>query len=388
MKTRLYLDCRHLSADGTAPLKFGISRNQQTAYISLGLRLLPSMWNEQERRLMQLPTSKFPQRMQYQSFINRRTAQIETLLLDLEAQGRLHLLSAVQIRDLLLAELEPKQEQPVMLSSTMRSLADTKLNADTKARYLCTLGKVLDYCGDIEMQDITAQWLTDFNRHLLDAGLTQNSASLYLRNIRSAFYYAMDNGLNAPNPFRKFKIRFTETEKRSLSLAQMRDLAHLELTGRQAEYRDMFLLSFSLLGINFADMLQLLPSDYKNGRITYRRNKTGRLYDVKVQDYARVLIDRYRGTRHLLSPLDRFASHRDYNKWCNTFLHSVLPELTTYWARHTWATLAYNELGTPTDVISLALGHSSGSRVTAVYINPDLAKVDEANRRLLDLIMR
>ena len=36
--------------------------------------------------------------------------------------------------------------------------------------------------------------------------------------------------------------------------------------------------------------------------------------------------------------------------------------------------------------VSAALGHKYGSAITAVYINPDIRKVDELNRRMLDLV--
>lgn len=59
--------------------------------------------------------------------------------------------------------------------------------------------------------------------------------------------------------------------------------------------------------------------------------------------------------------------------------------LSSYWARHTYATLLA-EIDTPVEVISMALGHSLGSRVTQIYILQDLRKVDEANRRLFDYV--
>ena len=43
---------------------------------------------------------------------------------------------------------------------------------------------------------------------------------------------------------------------------------------------------------------------------------------------------------------------------------------------------------TPIDTISLSLGHSYGSRITQVYINPDLRKADDAVRRLIDWVFR
>ena len=62
----------------------------------------------------------------------------------------------------------------------------------------------------------------------------------------------------------------------------------------------------------------------------------------------------------------------------------LFPDLSTYWARHTWATIAAS-LDIPKETISHALGHGNDT-VTDIYIDFDLSKVDEANRRVIDFI--
>ena len=109
------------------------------------------------------------------------------------------------------------------------------------------------------------------------------------------------------------------------------------------------------------------------------------------QNFSAALIERLRGEQWLISVRDRYRNPHNYVKHIDAGLKRIIASepynrLTTYWARHTWATLAYNELGASIDLISAALGHQYGSRVTAVYINPDLKRVDELNRQLLDLI--
>jgi integrase len=205
------------------------------------------------------------------------------------------------------------------------------------------------------------------------------------------FNWAITEELTDNYPFRRFKLRYAETDKRSLTLSQLRTLLRLNLTGYAREYRDIFLLSLLLLGINITDLHALRPCDYADGRIRYRRAKTGRAYDIKVEPEAAALIEQYRGQQHLLSFADRYRSARDYTQHINAGLKRLLPDppftsLSTYWARHTWATLAFNELSASTDDIAAALGHQHGSRITAIYINPDSRKVDALNRRMLDLI--
>jgi integrase len=68
-------------------------------------------------------------------------------------------------------------------------------------------------------------------------------------------------------------------------------------------------------------------------------------------------------------------------------LHRRRDGLSVYWARHSWATVAANDLGLPQDTISRALGHSFGVRVTQVYIDYDTRRVDEANRAVIDFVL-
>lgn len=62
----------------------------------------------------------------------------------------------------------------------------------------------------------------------------------------------------------------------------------------------------------------------------------------------------------------------------------LFPDLSTYYARHTWATIAA-KLEIPKETIAAALGHG-GNSVTDIYINFDQKKIDEANRKVLKYI--
>jgi integrase len=63
----------------------------------------------------------------------------------------------------------------------------------------------------------------------------------------------------------------------------------------------------------------------------------------------------------------------------------LFPKLSTYWARHTWATIAAS-LDIPKETIAHALGHGS-TTVTDIYIDFDMKKVDDANRKVLNYVL-
>ena len=64
----------------------------------------------------------------------------------------------------------------------------------------------------------------------------------------------------------------------------------------------------------------------------------------------------------------------------------MFPKLTTYYARHSWASIA-SSLDIPIETISAGLGHEYGNRITAIYINYDYRKVDLANRKVIDWVL-
>jgi len=64
----------------------------------------------------------------------------------------------------------------------------------------------------------------------------------------------------------------------------------------------------------------------------------------------------------------------------------LFPELIIYTARRSWATIA-SSLDIQKDIIAAALGHQTGSRVTDLYIDFDLKKVDKANRDVLKALL-
>ena len=62
----------------------------------------------------------------------------------------------------------------------------------------------------------------------------------------------------------------------------------------------------------------------------------------------------------------------------------LFPKLTTYWARHTLATLMA-EIDIPKETIAKVLGHADND-VTSIYIKFDQKKIDHAMRQVIDYI--
>lgn len=285
-----------------------------------------------------------------------------------------------------------------------RRVIDSKNNLGTKRLYQQTLARMLAFDPLLEtrnFEDINLEWLNSFDAFLEQADNKRNSRNVYFRDIRAVFNHAIDYEITSAYPFRRFKIRPETTRKRSMPVERLRELFAYPVEPHAVFYLDMFKLIFMFMGINTVD-LHRLKQITTEGRVEYRRAKTHRLYSVKVEPEALEIIRKYPGTKGLLSAADRWKDHRDFNHQTNIalgkigaverrglggkkFIEPAFPGLTTYWARHSWATIAAS-LDIPKDTISAALGHG-GNTVTDIYIDFDQSKVDAANRRVLDWVL-
>ena len=252
----------------------------------------------------------------------------------------------------------------------------------TRGLYEGTARKIKAFGRDFPPNNIDIKWLSDFEAFCMKT-MSVNGMSIHLRNIRAVMNYLIDKGELDVYPFRRYRIKSERTVHRALDREELKALVHKDCAGRR--YVDFFLLSFYLLGINPKDLLFLRKEDMSDGRIRYRRHKTGRWFDIKVEPEALHLINIYRGKEYLLCFMEGRKDYLSFVKQSDKALKKIKEGLTLYWARHTWATIAY-KAGVRKDIISRSLGHSSGAKVTDIYIDYDTEDVDNANRKVLDYI--
>ncbi|WP_276786600.1 site-specific integrase [Paraprevotella xylaniphila] len=402
-KIKLYLDTRNSKRGEESPLKLAIRNKNTSSFIGLGISLLPSQWDVRTEKVI-----SHPRRASYNAYISQRRLDAQEVILDLMRSGKIDSMSASDIKKHIEKMLSPDEEDEqkgTFVDSFLKFISE-KSNPRTKEVYEYTISRIHKFCPDadsLNFEDVTKEWLTSFENFLAQTSPSKNARNIHLRNIRAVFNYGIDNELTTAYPFRKFKIRGVPTAKRSLTVDQLRTLFGYPVEPFQEQYLDMFKLIFFLIGINTVDLFRLKPDNLQNGRLTYIRAKTGRMYDIKVEPEAMEIINKYRGKNYLINVLDRYDNYKDYAKRLNDNLKHIgevkrcglggkkvitpiFPNLTTYYARHTWATLAYY-LDIPKETISSALGHEIGSRITSIYINFDQKKVDEANRKLIDYVL-
>lgn len=272
--------------------------------------------------------------------------------------------------------------------------------------YFQTAAKVKAYDPNATFNTVDARWLDNFCEWMANHGNASiNGRAIHIRNVKAVFNKAIDDGVTKEYPFRKYKIKAERVPINNISVKQLRELRDCDVEPYRRIYRDLFLLSFYLCGINPVDLLHLTKDNIKNGRIVYTRRKTHKLYDIPLPEEAKVIFERYHGEKYLLNVMDYEHDYVKFvSKWGKHLKElgpmgvypdaigrkrrkmgkPIVPEATVYSARYTFASIGA-ELEIPRETIALCLGHSWAD-VTSHYISYDMKRIDDAVRKIIDYV--
>ena len=251
---------------------------------------------------------------------------------------------------------------------------------------------------DVMLDAITSDTMMLYESHLKSRGNTPNTISFYMRILRAVYNNAVYNDIiENRNPFRKVFTGAEKTIKRALNLPTIKKIKNLDLflSSKTDFARDMFMMSFYLRGMSFIDMAYLRKTDLENGRVTYRRRKTGQQLTIEWTKEMQTILDKYpeNPTQYLLPIIikedgNQRRHSRNVNESINHHLKKVaekvgiLSPLTMYCARHSWASAAKAK-GIPLSVISEGMGHDSEATTQIYLASLETSVVDKANALIL-----
>lgn len=257
--------------------------------------------------------------------------------------------------------------------------------------------------ADIMLDSVDSRVMEGYEAWNRQRGLAQNTISFYIRILRAVYNHAVEECIiDNRRPFRRVYTGIDKTVKRALPIRIIRKISTLDLSASpNLDYaRDMFMLSFMLRGMSFIDMAYLQKSDFHDGRICYRRKKTGRQLSVEWTEAMQRITDKYpiNETSYFLPIIHSNEGnvrniYRNVGYNINHNLKTIarmiglrMP-LTLYVARHSWASIAL-EKGVPLSVISEGMGHDSETTTRIYLAELDNSVVDKANLRIIESLLR
>ena len=254
--------------------------------------------------------------------------------------------------------------------------------------------------SDIRMEEINFSFVVGYEDYLNAQGLARNTINYYLRNFRTIYNSSIRDGFKpkSENPFTYIQTKPCKTIKRAINKDDMKKLSSLILPVHSGMdiARDMYLFSFYAQGMAFVDIVFLKKKNIRDGILSYRRHKSQQLIHIVVTPQMQGLIDKYKTENEYLFPIISGEYASGYQQYrlalgrINRHLKKIAVvadikvPLTTYTARHTWATLA-RDYGAPISVISAGLGHTS-EEMTRVYLKDfDVSMLNQVNSMVTNL---
>ena len=285
---------------------------------------------------------------------------------------------------------------------------------------------------DICIDKVNSELMEEFESFLEAEHVKANTISCYMRSLRSLYNQAIKEKLFTSKelsvkPFSGVFTGYAKTTKRAIDSNNISQLIEVKvdecedmttkkkLSRKMSEKnkidirsmdftRNLFLFSLYTQGMSFSDMAYLKKENIRDGAIRYNRKKTGQLISVAMENCIQEIINRYSDeTSDFIFPILReYEDREEYVQWKKTRaalsifnrnlsrlarLAGIDKHLTSYVARHSWASLASQE-GIPIATISRGMGHES-EKTTQIYISRlDFSDVARANRKILSLFIK
>lgn len=382
--------------DKSGVIYYQVTHNRRTRHITTKLKVKPSEWDGIEERMR----ASTPNSTIVQNQINSDIALLRRIIYEYDNCNKEYkvedIISHYKSVEINISTLDFMHMQIEQLRASNR--LGTAQNYEKTMR---SFRRFLDNMR-LPISALTEQVIADYNAFLIQRGLVRNSVSFYMRVMRAIYNKAVRQRLvEQQHPFMEVYTGIDHTRKRAVSESIIAQLYRLELEPGSplAMCRDIFIFSYCTRGMAFIDIAYLKHSNIQNGTICYARRKTGQLLIIKIEPSIQRIIDRYAVPDSpyvfpILKTTDAAESYEQYQYALNTYnrllgrLSKILGcgcRLTSYTARHSWATAARNH-NVPISVISQGMGHTS-EKTTQIYLTMlENSVIDEANRGIIGIL--
>ena len=264
----------------------------------------------------------------------------------------------------------------------------------TAVSYECAKGSIDSFKKDLKFADVTTAFLKKYENWMLTNNKTQTTIGIYLRSLRTIYnrqsidksLYPFGEGKN------KYSIPTGKNIKKALTLEEIGKIFHYEAPPKSmAEMaKDYWFFIYLCNGLNVKDLCLLKHKNIQGNVLFYERAKTkrsknnGEKITVSLKPQAKAIISKWGQLSvnpetyvfpHLQKGMTAETERKaiqQVTKNINKYMKRIAKELglnkevTTYFARHSFATVLRNS-GASTEFISEALGHSS-MKTTQSYL--------------------
>jgi integrase len=405
ISVKVILDTRRQKKDGTYPVKLRLAFDYNQKYYNLNSFFSEEKWDQ----IMKAKTSGTNYELQL-FYKNLERKAIETI-------NNLHPFSITGFEREYFKRSYNKADMLSMMKEYRNNLYKKERTGTAKC-YDSTCSSISKYLKLKKLpnpifEDITPEWLTNYEDWMLEEGRSVTTVGIYTRNIRTIINIAIEDGLlnHDAYPFgkRKYIIPASRNIKKALSKEEIKLIYNYEpIHDAEQRARDIWMFSYLCNGINMKDIAQLKHSNIDGNQLSFIRAKT---INTKKQDRKPIRANINAPMRKIIqkwgraslnpddyifdilskkdTPEDIYKKVKLATKVINNYMKrigvnlGIEQKVTTYSARHSFATILKNS-NTSTQYISEALGHTS-LQTTAIYLDSfENEEIEKNQEKLLD----
>ena len=288
------------------------------------------------------------------------------------------------------SEVEDEMDLFSAIKNTIKKLR-IEGRISTAITFECTINSLQNFIAKktIQFSEIDIEFLNKYEKWMLKRGNGAATIGIYVRNIRTMYNQAKNNGLidagMYPFGLGKYEIPTSRNVKKALSHKEVGLIANypsIDGTGEQL-YRDYWLFSYLCNGINVKDIAFLKYSNISSDLITLIRAKTKqkekqnpRPITIVITKMAEQIIFKWGNkpaslnkyifpiVEEGLTPQQEYLRVQQTTKMINKYINRISltlginQKVTSYSARHSFATVLKRS-GASTEYIGESLGHSN-----------------------------
>ena len=291
------------------------------------------------------------------------------------------------------------------------SLADT-LKPQSLTNYYNTLNSIEKYCGTTKVMfsELNTTLVQGWLDSMKDSKSKKSYYPLFLKKIFKegvAKYNDYDNDIVRikVNPWNRVKVhKHVVPHKRAILMEDCRRIfSVIPVSKVECLAVDVCKMVLCLAGVNVADLYEMKKVDYYGGILHYKRQKTQTVrsdeayIEMKVPDMLIPTMEKYFSDKddpYLFVFHKAYGSSRSMDsnlcvflkRFCKNTLKDEGLKITPYTFRHTWATVAQNDIGANYEEIGFAMNHISRHKITMGYVKPDFSRAWELNEKVVEKI--
>ncbi len=377
-------------SSGEHPIMIRLTLKGKRKYIGLGVNCKASYWDE----VNNLPSKKHPQQKELVILINDLVNKLNKKIYVAENSNTPLTLEELA-NTIIYVDSAPTQQLSVFIDQICEKLRDDGKN-ETCSIFRSTKNAWLSFFKKdcFSFDDINSNSIHDFEQSAVKRGNMPSTIFLYLRTLKTVINTAKRENICGPeyDPFQNYsfaKFRRIKTRKRAISREDFRKIEEIELDEKSRLFhsRNYFIFSFYAGGINFVDLAQLKWVNIEKNQLFYTRKKTNELINIPVVSQAMKILEIYKRYSNCkkddyIFPIlnETHSTSLSISNRLNKVNHQVNQDLqeigetlkldvklTTYVARHTFATVLKKE-GISVSIIGQALGHED-EKTTRIYLD-------------------